>query len=149
MTKREKVLIAVTVVATGASVFMFAFVSLANFLKTTPTSAPPLIAKMYDSTLDQLATLEPVPVAAVSADMAATASASGRNQATGTYGNQIAASHSNKNDLKVSAQSNNSQLQASLQLSASELAELSKILKEAGLDPKDPKLLTQLKNFGL
>lgn len=63
MTKREKILVVVTVVATGASVFMFAFVSLANFLKTTPQSAPPLASKLYEHTVEQLATLEPVTIA--------------------------------------------------------------------------------------
>lgn len=67
MTRREKVLIAITVVATGASVCMFAFVSLAHFLKTTPQHAPPLVSKLYQNSVTQLATLEPVPVAAAAA----------------------------------------------------------------------------------
>ena len=144
MTKREKALIAITVVATGASVFMFAFVSLANFLKSTPHTPPPIVAKMYEQTLDQIATLEQVPVTDT-----ATSPPTEPNQSPSTQKNPATVSHSNRHSLKPSPQGNRSQINSNVQVSAAELAELSKILKEAGFDPKDPKLLSQLKDFSL
>lgn len=60
MTKREKILIAVTTVATGVSICMFAFVSLAHFLKTAQNVTIPMASRLYENTVDQLATIEPV-----------------------------------------------------------------------------------------
>jgi len=84
MTKREKVLIAVTVVATGASICMFAFVSLAHFLKTPSKTPPALITKLYESPVAQLSTLQPVPVTAAidAADTPTQQSSDTRKQST-------------------------------------------------------------------
>ena len=75
MTKREKILLGITVTATGASICMFAFVSLAHFLKATPNVHLPMATKLYENTVTQLSTLDiaaspvPTPTNTVSQDV--------------------------------------------------------------------------------
>lgn len=134
MTKREKILVVVTVVATGASVFMFAFVSLANFLKTTPQSAPPLAAKLYGHTVAQLATLEPVTIAQadIPVNTPATSAVPEKTTVTSEMPKTRAVKYWTTKDKQVSLKKTIED--GTTQLDQEELTAVSTVLKELGIE---------------
>lgn len=54
--------IIISVVACGVSIAVFALVSLGHFVYTPSRTVIPVVGKMYESTVEQIALLEPVPV---------------------------------------------------------------------------------------
>lgn len=62
MKTREKLLIIVSVVACGVSIAVFALVSLGHFIYSPGRTVIPVVGKMYENTVQQVALLEPVPV---------------------------------------------------------------------------------------
>jgi hypothetical protein len=64
MKAREKLMIIISVVACGVSIAVFALVSLGHFISTPNRTVLPVVGKMYESTVQQVALLEPVPVPA-------------------------------------------------------------------------------------
>jgi hypothetical protein len=62
MKAREKLMIIISVIACGVSIAVFALVSLGHFISTPNRTVLPVVGKMYESTVQQVALLEPVPV---------------------------------------------------------------------------------------
>ena len=62
MKAREKLMIIISVVACGVSIAVFALVSLGHFISTPNRTVLPVVGKMYETTVQQIALLEPVPV---------------------------------------------------------------------------------------
>jgi hypothetical protein len=64
MKAREKLMIIISVIACGVSIAVFALVSLGHFIYTPGRTVIPVVGKMYESTVQQVALLEPVPIPA-------------------------------------------------------------------------------------
>lgn len=62
MKAREKLLITISVLACGVSIAVFALVSLGHFIYTPDRATIPVVGKMYENTVQQVALLETVPV---------------------------------------------------------------------------------------
>lgn len=66
MKAREKLLITISLLACGIAIGVFALVSLGHFIYSPARAPLPVVGKMYQSTVQQVALLEPVPVPPVS-----------------------------------------------------------------------------------
>jgi hypothetical protein len=62
MKARDKLFIFISVVACGVSIAVFALVSLGHFIYSPGRTVIPVVGKMYESTVQQVALLEPIPV---------------------------------------------------------------------------------------
>lgn len=62
MKAREKLLIIIAVMASGVSIAVFALVSLGHFIYNPGRTVIPVVGKMYETTVQEIALLEPVPV---------------------------------------------------------------------------------------
>lgn len=62
MKAREKLLISISLLACAVAIGVFALVSLGHFIYSPNRPTLPVVGKMYESTVQQIALLEPVPV---------------------------------------------------------------------------------------
>jgi hypothetical protein len=67
MKAREKLIIAVSLLACGISIAIFAVVSLGHFIYSPDRSTVPMVGKMYESTVEYVSVLKPLPVPSTTA----------------------------------------------------------------------------------
>jgi hypothetical protein len=116
MKAREKLIIAVSLLACGISIAIFAVVSLGHFIYTPDRGRMPIVGKMYESTVEYVSVLTPVPLPSTTAP---TDDQSAKNTAQPTSTQNVQVDDKKllkKNQLDLRHQDDKNKLQADSRL---------------------------------